>query len=112
MELVTGINEDELGSLAMEILDYSERIADIFNKIDDNMETLGNYYKSPSYKELMNNYKNFSKNYEVLRKNVNSYSDDLINLIKKMRENDKYLANLFDSYTIEHGVEAKKIERL
>ena len=41
-EVVGGIRETDLGTLSFEILDYADRIMDIFLKIDNKMENLMN----------------------------------------------------------------------
>ena len=45
MNVVAGINEDELSALSLEILDYSDRISEIFDKMDSCMDKLPNYYQ-------------------------------------------------------------------
>ena len=99
MDVVAGINEDELSLLSLEILDYSDRITEIFDKIDSCMDRLPNYYQGTPCVALMNYYKQLTTYYSIIRDNIVTYSDDLIALIKKMQENDKFLTTLFQNYT-------------
>ncbi len=94
-DFVIGIKEDELSSLSIEILDYSDRISEIFSKLDASMEKLPNYYQADACTKLMDYYHDLTANYSVIKQNIVSYSDDLITLIKKVRENDKYISSLF-----------------
>lgn len=99
MDVVAGINEDELSLLSLEILDYSDRITEIFDKIDSCMDRLPNYYQGTPCVALMSYYKQLTTYYSIIRDNIVTYSDDLIALIKKMQENDKFLTTLFQNYT-------------
>lgn len=97
--IVEGINEDDLVSLSLEILDYSDRISELFDRIDDCMEKLPVHYNGLSSSKLVNYYKDLKPCYYVIKQNIISYSDDLIELIKKMKENDRCLVTLFQNYT-------------
>ncbi len=98
-EFVTWIKEDELSSLSIEVLDYSDRISEIFDKIDNTISKLPTYYQDSACTKLMSYYHELAENYSVIKQNIVSYSDDLTTLIKKMRENDKYMASLFQNAT-------------
>lgn len=109
MDTVNGINEEELRSLCMEILDYSESIAEIFDKVDEKFQELGECYNASSYHNFMSSYNDFRNNYLVVKKNINSYSDDLIALVQRMQDNANYLANMFINMTDEKIVKAKSV---
>ena len=109
--VVMGINEEELSSLALEISDYSDRVSEIFDKIDVQMERLSNNYQGPSATTIINYYKNLVPNFERIKNNINSYSEDLIALIKKMQENEKYLISLFQDAIEEISTKKKSIEK-
>ena len=98
-DIVSGINEDELSNLSLEVTDYADRISEIFDKIDSYMDKLPNYYQGTSCSSLIEYYSELSSYYSIIKGNINSYSDDFIELIKKMQENDTYLATLFQNYT-------------
>ena len=111
-DFVTGIRENELSSLSIEILDYSDRISEIFDKLDSCISKLPTYYQDPACTKLINYYRGLSKNYSTIKKNLMSYSDDLTTLIKKVRENDKYAASLFQNYTEETKNKIKSVENV
>ena len=109
---VIGINEDELSNLALEISDYSDRISEIFDKIDVQMERVSNNYQGPSSDAIINYYKELKPRYEIVKNNINGYSEDLIALIRKMKENEKFLVSLFEDATAEAKSKVKPEERL
>src|SRR5574344_2490387 len=94
----------------MEILDYVERISEIFEKINLKIESLPNSYKSQSCMEFINSYNAFKSNYSIIKNNMTSYSDDLITLIKRMHETNDYLVTTFQKLTIDAKSKANKIE--
>lgn len=98
-EIIIGINEDELSNLSLEVLDYADRISEIFDKIDVCMDKLSNHYQGSSCSSLVNIYNELTPYYSIIKDNIISYSDDFIELIKKMQDNDKYLTTLFQNYT-------------
>ena len=98
-DVAAGINEDELSSLSLEVIDYADRISEIFDKIDSCMEKLPMHYQGQPCSELVNFYNELTPFYSIIKDNIISYSDDFIELIKKMQDNDKYLVTLFQNYT-------------
>ena len=52
-DLVLGINEDGLANLSIDILDYVDRIMELFENIDSKMDLLPNYYKGEEAIEEM-----------------------------------------------------------
>lgn len=98
-DVIAGINEEDLSSLSLEVLDYADRISEIFDKMDTCMNKLPNHYQGSPCKELIDFYNELSTYYPVIKKNIISYSDDFIALIQKMQDNDKYLTTLFQDYT-------------
>lgn len=109
-EVVAGINEESLSSLSLEVLDYSDRISEIFDKLDSCMEKLPDYYQGEACTSIINLYNNLRVNYSFVKSNIISYSDDLMALIRKMKESDKYLANLFREYTDDARNKLKSIK--
>ncbi len=108
-DAVAGINEDELSSLSLEVLDYADRISEIFDKIDACMNKLPNHYQGSPCSKLIDYYNNLKIYYPVIKNNIISYSDDFIALIKKMQDNDKTLVTLFQNYTDETKNKIKSI---
>lgn len=108
-DIMSGINEDELGSLALEILDYVDRISDLFSKIDSEVAKLPSSYKGRASTEFIGMYNDFSQNYHVIKGNLKSYSDDLIELIRKTKENDRLVSNILDSKTEDNEAKLRSI---
>lgn len=89
------INVNEINKLMLEIIDCSNNIKVIFNKITDLVSETKSYYNCSSATLLRNKYSQFSDNYNVIIKNIMSYNKDLSNLKKK------YAVNMEDlSYKI------------
>lgn len=109
-DIVAGINEDELSNLSLEILDYVDRISSIFDKIDLCMEKLPNHYQGEPSDAIIRYYNELTPYYGVIKDNLRSYSDDFMELIKKMQDNDKYLVTLFQNYTDETRNKIKSIK--
>lgn len=103
------INEDDLGSLSLEILDYVDRISEIFDKLNDCVSKLPNSYQGESCRDFMRKYQEVSAYFPIIKSNITTYSDDLISLINKLRENDKYLVTLFQAFTDETINKTKSI---
>lgn len=110
-DIVVGINEDELSNLSLEVIDYADRISEIFDKIDDCMDKLPNYYQGPPCDEILNLYDKVKSFYPIVKANILSYSDDFMELIKKLREDEKYLITLFQDYTEDTIKKTKSVEK-
>lgn len=104
------INEENLGSFAMNLLTTSEDISEIFSSIDKKMEALKLCFDGSEYDHLMSKYRDFRKNYSIAKNNIVSYSDDLIALINKVRAGDKNIAFLLEQMTKYANEKAKEIE--
>lgn len=94
--VIAGINEGELNALSIEVLDYRDRISEIFEKIDARIDRLRAVYQGPPCDRIVNYYNAIRPTFAIIKDNLRSYSDDLTTLIDKMSENEKYLALLFD----------------
>lgn len=104
---ITGINEDGLGNLSFEILDYVDDISKIFDEIDSCVDSLPNYLQGDMSLKIIKKYNELSENYTIVKENLRSYSEDLIALIHKTHENEEYSALLFDELTTEIKREEK-----
>lgn len=108
--VVLAINEEDLTSLSLEVLDYADRISEIFDKIDACMDKVSSYYQGSPCSALIEFYKEVVPYYSIIKNNIVSYSDDFIALIRKMQDNDKTFASLFQEYTNETVSEMKAIQ--
>lgn len=109
-EPILAINETNLGTLSFEILDYADRIMEIFSKIDTCMDNLSKSYEGESYTALETYYKDLSSNYDAIKNNIISYSDDLVALVRKMSESDAKIASLFEGFSIDTKNKIKSID--
>lgn len=110
--VILGINEAELSDFAMDILNLSDDVADIFSSIDSKMELLKNYFDGSQYDSLMNSYRSFRKNYGVVKRSIISYSDDLIAVVNKAREGDAKIALMINQISDDISKKAQNVENL
>lgn len=111
-DVILGIREDDLGEFSMDILNLSEDISEIFSSIDSKMESLKNYFDCDQYNNLMSSYRDFRKNYGIVKRALVSYSDDLIAVINKVREGDTKIAFMIEQITTDTSNKAQEIENL
>lgn len=104
-----GINESSLGDLSMELLTKSERLSDLFQSINKKMDEVSSCLNGTPYRNIINSYNKFKKNYSVITSNVSSYSDDLIAVINHLRRGDKMVALLIDGLTKEVEQSVNKV---
>ncbi len=109
-DFLGGVNETDIRTLGVEILKSSERISDIFDSIDAKMSELPDYYKSSSSDEFCRSYEAFRKNYELIKANIISYSDDLFRLVDKMKEGLDEVSSMIENFTEDRKSKAKVIE--
>lgn len=105
-----GIRETELNSLSISILDYADRLMELFEKLDTTIDDLPKYYKDEACDILINKYHDLSEYYSVIKNNFVSYSDDLMSLIKHTKENYKYAENLINIFAEDTKKEKAKVE--
>jgi uncharacterized coiled-coil DUF342 family protein len=96
---VTGINESGLEALSIEILDYRDKISELFEKINSCISKLPDNYQGEPCDEIMNKYNDLKNNFATVKDNIELYSDDIIFLIQKVKENDRYISTLFQTMT-------------
>ena len=94
------VNVDALGELSMDILDYADRISELFNDIYSKFISLEDYYKGDTFDALKVKMASLSSNYERIKSNIVSYSDDLIMLTKKVKEDTNYLTTLINDLAL------------
>lgn len=82
---IVAINEAEIDKKMLDVIDCSNKIKTIFNKIDDAVDRLKTYYKCSSANILYNQYEQLNDNYSVIVNNILSYNSDLVSLKKKYK---------------------------
>ena len=110
--IVEGIREEDLLSLCDEILKNADSIYEKFNQIDNKFEEIKEYYSSSSLDTLMSKYQNFKKNYSIIKNNIISYSEDLNELIIKLKSGLQEVATKYDQYSEDIKSKKKAVENL
>lgn len=111
-DIVLGIKEDDLCDFAMDILNLSDDVSDLFSSIDSKMESLKNYFDCAQYNNLMSSYRDFRKNYGVVKRAIISYSDDLIAVVNKAREGDNKIAFMISQISEDTSKKAQNVNNL
>lgn len=109
---LSGINESSYQELVISIMDYADRINEIFNRIDDNVSQISDCYKSDSCQLLLLKYEEIKKCYPIIHENILSYSADLTVALQKYNEMILDAASKFDILTHYTTTKAKEIETL
>ena len=111
-DTLLAINDETLGTLSLEVLDYVDDISEIFEEIDKQMSSLSACYQGKSRNLISAYYSDVKKNYSIIKNNIKSYSDDFICLINKMQANDKTAGNKAQDYIsdIKNKVRSEKNE--
>ena len=108
--IIAGVNENEIIQLCNMIGKHVDAISEIFNKFDDDMDEVKKYYDSNSFKALCASYDVLRKNFSVIKDNMLVYSNDLSELIVKMRNGMLDLARLYETFKEKYAAKRKAIE--
>ena len=109
-DIQLGINEEDLGQFAMDILTLADDVSDLFSSIDSKMDSLKNCFDGAQYVSLMNSYREFRKNYGIVKRSINSYSSDLIAIVNKARVGDTKISFMIEQLTDDISKKAKNIK--
>ena len=101
IDVLLGINETRLQELSVEVLDYRDKISEIFDKLDACIDKLSNCYRGKPSEKLIEKYEEIKLNFPNVKASVKNYADDLRFLVLKMQENDKNWATIFQQASIE-----------
>lgn len=105
---IVALNEVELDKKMLEVIDCSNKVKAIFNKVDDAMEKLKTSYQCAGATALYNQYEEFNDYYTVIVDNILSYNSDLMSLKKKYKTG---LGDLSEKIMADaHAVEANSID--
>lgn len=80
---VIAVNEAELNHLMTDIMDYSSRVRQIFDRIDDLVNESKTYYDSDSATILRNKFNLLKQDFKITVNNLMSYNSDLARLKNK-----------------------------
>lgn len=78
MANISGIDDEKLGYLVLDIYDYVDRINQVLNQIDEIMLLSDNYFKCESADKIRNHYKELKDNFPILKENIMNCSESLI----------------------------------
>lgn len=98
MEDLISINEEGLDKLAIDIYDYSERINNIFNQIDDLMFQSKTCFDCYVCDEIYEKYSELKASIDNVKTNISSYSTDLIKVKISFRNHADVLLNEIDAH--------------
>lgn len=77
---IIAVNEAEINHLMTDIMDYSSRVRQIFDKIDDLVNESKSYYDSESATIIRNKFNLLKENFSITVNNLMSYNSDLARL--------------------------------
>lgn len=75
---ISGINEVKLDNLVLDIYDYTDKVNQILNNIDELILKSSNYFKCDSSDYIRNRYQQLAFNYTTLKQNMLNCANDLI----------------------------------
>lgn len=100
-DVILGIHETRLQELSVEVLDYKDKISEIFDKLDACIDRLPNCYRGKPSEKIMEKYEAIKLNFPNIKASIKNCADDLSFLVLKMQENDKNWATIFEQSSIE-----------
>jgi len=92
MEDLIAINEEGLDKLALSIYDYSERINNIFNQIDDLIIQSKEYFDCQLNNDMYIKYQSIIDSIKNVKLNISSYSTDLIKVKNSFRNDAQMIS--------------------
>lgn len=92
--VLNGIQESKLQELSVEILDYRDKISELFNKLDSCIEKLPNSYRGKPSVKIIEKYEQIKLSCPTIKASLKNYADDLSFLIQKMHENDQFISTI------------------
>ncbi len=78
MNEVTGINEDRINNLILEIGNYQDEVSNIFNSIEDTVNNLYSGYVCEAGSVFSRKFDTMKRNFPTVKKNMETYAEDLI----------------------------------
>lgn len=93
MNINTGINENKVNQLMLDIYEYEEKINLLLEKISNLMESTTNIYSGFTSDDLRKKYNDFSVNYTNIKNNIHDYSEDLFKIKNNYLERDQQNTN-------------------
>jgi len=85
LEDLISINEEAIDKLVLNLYDYSERINNILNQINDLMNYSSTYFKGQQSNEIIKKYNDLQTSIVNVKQNISSYPADLIKVKNRFR---------------------------
>lgn len=101
-----GINIDSVDKLILDIYNYAEKINKTLNQISEVVDETKNFYDCEVADNYRNKFNNFKANFNIINKNIISYSDDLIKLKNRYQTVNNDIGQTIKKATID--MEGKK----
>ena len=96
---VSGINEQQLVGIINKINFNIEKLDKRFQQVNEIIYNTNFHYKTESADLFRKKYDDFKMNYDIIKKNLLSYVDDLNNLIIKYKKFETNAADMINSFT-------------
>lgn len=100
MEKQSGINDVKIDKLVLDIYDINEKIRKTLDQISETMDRTSSVWKSSDAKLFRDAYDNFKTNYNIITKNISSYSEDFTKLKNSYNAKDTEMAKKVNLYMI------------
>ena len=101
-----GINIDSVDKLILDIYNYAEKINKTLNQISEVVDETKNFYDCEVADNYRNKFNHFKANFNIINKNIISYSDDLIKLKNRYQTVNNDIGQTIKKATID--MEGKK----
>lgn len=105
---ISGINEEALNNLVLDLNNDIDKIDFALRQIEMLFYDTEDFFKGEVADSVRAKFKQYSTQIEMLKKNLLSYPQDLLNLKNSIKNNDLESANIFDTYATDMSAEAKK----
>ena len=85
MEDLISVNEEAIDKLVLDLYDYSERINNVLNQINDLVNYSSTYFKGQISNDIVGKYNSLKISLENFKRNIYSYSSDLVKVKNQFR---------------------------
>lgn len=94
---VSGVNEAGIDKLALEIIDYADKLNKVFNQLQILVDNTNSYFNSESGDVFRKNMKIHSENYKVLNQNILNYASDFVKVKEFYKKETIKIADILQS---------------
>lgn len=77
MENISGVNDQKIDLLIKDIYSYYDRIREIFNEVENIMDSTSTFYKSETANLIRHEFQQYKDKFYIVGKNILSYADDM-----------------------------------